>query len=403
MTAPANTDRLAWWKEARFGMFIHFGVYSLVSHGEWIYYQEHIPQEEYNRLADQFRPTHYNPREWVRIAQDAGMRYMVMVTRHHDGFCMYDSKVSDFTSTKSAAKRDFIAEFADACHEAGMRMGLYYSLVDWRFPGALFNIPRQADEVYAPMVEQAHAQVREILTNYGKVDILWYDMAVPAGVWRPEELNAMARELQPGILINNRAGTPEDFGTPENAIVPEKRAWEACYTMNETWGYAEGDRNWKSANQLIYLLATCASGGGNLLLNVGPEPDGRFPREAVDRLRQVGAWMRTNGAAIYGAQPSPVTAPALGWGTYAGGKAYLIILRWPGSTVPFAWCANRVLKAKLLITGEEARIEQKGDRVWLHGFPEYPPDNLPSVVELTLEGEPQAAVPSLAFGNKLEV
>lgn len=396
MTTPSAPDHLAWWKEARFGMFIHFGVYSLSGHGEWDYYYEHIPKDEYTRLADRFVPERYNPREWVRIAQDAGMRYMVMVTRHHDGYCLYDSKVSDFTSTKCAAKRDFIAEYADACHEAGMRMGLYYSLVDWRFPAALFNIPRQADEVYAPMVNQAHAQVREILTNYGKVDILWYDMSVPNGadLWRSEELNAMARKLQPGILINNRAGTLEDFGTPENTIVPEKRPWEACYTMNETWGYAEGDRNWKSANQLIYVLATCASGGGNLLLNIGPEPDGRFPREAVDRLRQVGAWMRTNGDAIYGAKPSPVTAPALGWGTQAKGKVYLIILRWPGSTVPFAWCANKVLKAKLLATGQEARIEQKDDRVWLHGFPEYPPDALPSVVELTLDGEPRAAVPS---------
>jgi len=390
----SGADHMAWWKEARFGMFVHFGLYSLDSRGEWIMYYEHVPPAEYARRAERFNPARYNPREWIALAQDAGMRYIVLTARHHDGFCLFDSKASDFTSAKSAAQRDLIAEYAEACHAMGMRMGFYYSLMDWRFPGLMPMSPAREDQsIHAPMVEQAHAQVRELMTNYGKVDILWYDGCMPhdPALWRSAELNAMARSLQPGIVINNRAGLPEDYGTPENVIVAEARPWEACYTMNETWGVAEGDRNWKSVNQILYLLATCASGGGNLLLNVGPEADGRFPREAVERLRQVGAWMRTNGKAIYGAERSPIGAPSVGWSTRVGDAAYLLVLRWPGSTVPFAWCGSKVRGARLVATGQEARVEQKGDRVWLHDLPVYAPDPFISVIELALEGEPRAA------------
>jgi len=392
-TESTGADRLAWWREARFGMFIHFGLYSLASRGEWIMYYEHIPAEEYARFAATFNPRQYRPAEWVALARDAGMRYMVMTTRHHDGFCLFDSKVSDFTAPNTAAGRDLIAECAEACHAAGMRMGFYYSLMDWRFPGFTRDKRRLPDEAYRPMVEQAHVQVRELCTNYGTVDILWYDGCAPGDpeLWRSKELNAMVRSLQPNIIINNRAGIPEDFGTPENVIVPESRPWEACYTMNETWGWAEGDRNWKSVNQLLYLLASCVSNGGNLLLNVGPEADGQFPREAVDRLRTVGAWMRTNGNAIYGAGRSPIAAPSVGWGTRVGNTVYLLVLRWPGSTLPFAWCGNRVLSARLLANGHEARVEQRGDRVWLHDLPCYAPDPYLSVIELTLDGEPRAA------------
>lgn len=380
-------DHVRWWVEARFGMFIHFGLYSLDNRGEWIMYYEHIPNDEYAKRAERFNPRHYNPREWVAMAQDAGMRYMVLTTRHHDGFCLFDSKASTFTAPRSAAKRDLIAEYAEASHSMGMPMGFYYSLMDWRFPGVIPHGQRLADEVYQPMVRQAHEQVRELLTNYGTVSILWYDGLMPHDpeLWRSAELNAMARRLQPGIIINNRAGTQEDFGTPENVIVPEARPWEACYTMNETWGGGLADPNWKSVGQILYLLITCVSGGGNLLLNVAPDGDGRFPRQATDRLRQVGVWMRRNGNAIYSAGRSPVAAPSLGWGAGAGDKVYLYILRWPGETLPFAWCEKRVLSAKVLSTGHEARVEQKGDRVWLSGLPQYAPDRHLSVIELEVE------------------
>ena len=384
-TAP---DHMRWWLDARFGMFIHFGLYSLEGRGEWIMFYEHIPAEEYRRLADRFHPEHFNAREWVAVAQDAGMRYLVITTRHHDGFCLFDSAVSDFTAPKSAARRDLIAQFAEACHDLGMKLGFYYSLMDWRFPGLVPSGTRHPDEVYLPMVEQAHAQVRELMTGYGKVDVLWYDGCSPHDpkLWRSDELNAMARKLQPGIIINNRAGTPEDYGTPENVVVAESRPWEACYTMNETWGYAEGDRNWKSVNQLLYLLASCVSQGGNLLLNVGPDGEGRFSREAVDRLREVGRWLRRNGDAIYGAGRSNVSAPSLGWGTARGNRAYLIVLRWPGSTLPFAWCDRNIVSARLLADGRPVAVRQEGDRVWLTGLPQYAPEPYLAVIEMNLAG-----------------
>ncbi len=398
MTADASSARLAWWQEARFGMFIHWGVYAIPGRGEWVMYQEHMPFEEYAHLAERFDPQHYNPREWVAVAKDAGMKYMVLTTRHHDGFCLYDSKVSDFTAPKTGAKRDLVAEFAEACRDEGMRMGFYYSLVDWRLPGSQPHGLDLPDEVHRPAVEQAHAQVREICSNYGTVDILWYDGMRPykTDVWRSEELNAMARELQPNIIINNRAGTPEDFGTPENRITAESRPWEACYTMNRTWGYAPYDRNYKPPHEVLRLLATCADGGGNFLLNVAPDAEGRFPVESVETLRKVGRWMRRNGAAIYGARPSPIVAPALGLSSRVGDKVYLLIQRWPGSTVPFAWCGAKTLSARLLATGQKARIEQKGDRVWLHDLPQYPPDPYLNVIELTFDGEPRGTDPPYA-------
>jgi len=348
-TVKPSSERLRWWQEARFGMFITWGVYVLEGRGEWIRYQEHIPFKEYARLADRFKPRSFNPRDWVTAAQDTGMKYIVFVTRHHDGYCLFDSRVSDFTSTETAAGRDFVAEFAEACHDAGMRMGLYYSLIDWRFPGVLPHGVKVDDATLAPMVEQAHSQVRELLTNYGTVDILWYDMLMPydSDRWRSSELNEMARNLQPDILINNRAGLPEDFGTPENVIIPENRAWEACYTMNRSWSYCPTDHNYKPPAELIRLLASCVSDGGNLLLNVSPDPDGRIPAVQMDRLNAIGKWMRTNGDAIYGCGKSPVSAPALGLATKKGNKVYLLLQRWPGATLPFAWCGSNLIAARL--------------------------------------------------------
>jgi len=392
----ASDERMQWWHEARFGMFIHWGLYSIPAHGEWIMYQENIPFEEYKVLADQFNPRDFSPAEWVALAKEAGMKYMVITTRHHDGYCLFDSKVSDFTSVKTVAKRDLIAEFADACHKAGMRLGFYYSLVDWRFPGVLPHGTREADEVYKPLIDQAHAQVREILTNYGKVDILWYDMLQPYDpvLWRSEELNEMARQLQPDIIINDRAGVPADFGTPENRISAQERAWEACYSMNRTWGYARYDRNFKTVHELLRLLGSCASQGGNFLLNVAPDAEGRIETESVERLRAIGKWMRTNSTAIYGAGPSPVKAPNLGMESRVGDKVYLLMQRWPGATVPLAWCGSKVTSATLLANGQKARIAQMGDRVWLHDLPAYPIDPYLNVIELQFDGPPKKSSPA---------
>jgi alpha-L-fucosidase len=384
---------MEWWWKARFGMFIHWGLYAIPGRGEWIMYQEHIPHDEYAELAQSFAPHDYHPEKWVALAQEAGMKYMVLTTRHHDGFCLFDSQVSDFTAPKSAAGRDLIAEFAEACHAAGMPLGFYYSLVDWRYPGVLPRSVDESPEVYEPMVEQAHAQVRELLSNYGEVDVLWYDVAYPPDIWRPEELDRMVRELQPKIIVNNRSGIAGDFGSPANEVIPESRPWEACFTMNDSWGHVPNDTNYKSPEQLLRLLMSCVARGGNFLLNVAPDPNGRIPAEAVERLQVIGAWLRRNGDAVYGAGPSPVVAPALGWSTRAGNKVYLLIQRWPGSTVPLAWCGSRVVSARVVSTGQEARVEQRGDRVWLHDLPEETPDPLLSVVELRFDGEPRMAEP----------
>lgn len=396
LSAQPPTGRTAWWREAGFGMFIHWGVYSREGRGEWILYQEHIPLAEYRLLAEKFQPREYRPAEWVALAKEAGMKYMVITTRHHDGFCLYDSRVSDFTAQKTGPRRDLIAEFAEACHREGMRLGFYYSLQDWRFPGVLPHGGPLSREILEPMVQQAHQQVRELLTRYGKVDILWFDGLWPADpeAWRSKELCAMARKLQPEILINDRAGLPEDFSTPENVVAAQGRPWESCFTMNRTWGYAPYDRNYKPVHEIIRLLASCASQRGNLLLNVSPDGDGRIPVEQVETLRRVGQWLKQYGKAIYGAGPSPVIAPNLGFSGRVGNKVYLFLQRWPGSTLPFAWCGSRVQSARLLADGRTAHVEQKDDRVWIRGLPDYPPDPYMNVLELEFDGEPKGTVPA---------
>jgi alpha-L-fucosidase len=391
-----TNERMAWWHDARFGMFIHWGVYSLEGRGEWIMYQEHIPYADYRKIAERFHPKHFHPAEWVTLAKKAGMKYVVVTTRHHDGYCLFDSKASDFTSVKIGAHRDLIREFADACHQARMRLGFYYSLQDWHFPGVLPQGYPKSKEVLEPLVQQAHEQVQELLTHYGKVDILWFDGLTPSdpNLWRSHELCAMARQLQSEILINDRAGTSEDFVTPENVVVAQDQAWESCYTMNRTWGYAPYDCNYKPVHEVIRLLASCASQQGNFLLNVSPDGDGRIPIEQVEILRKVGRWLQVHGAAVYGAGPSPVVAPNLGFQSRVGNRVYLLIQRWPGSTLPFAWCGSQVKSARVLTTSQTLKVEQKNDRVWLKGLPQHPPDPYMNVVELTFDGPPRASEPA---------
>ena len=391
-----NNSKIQWWQEARFGMFIHWGVYSIPGRGEWLMYQEHIPFSEYALLADQFNPKKYNPKEWVAKAKAAGMKYVVLTTRHHDGFCLFDSKVSGFTAPKTGAKRDLIAEFAKACHDAGMRMGFYYSLQDWHFQGVLPQGSPLSDPTMKLLADQARNQVRELLTNYGTVDVLWFDGLTVDGPerWHSKELLEMARKLQPDILINDRSGLPGDFATPENVVAVQPGPWESCFCMNRTWGYAPYDRNYKPVSEILRLIAACASQGGNFLLNVSPDGEGTIPPEQVGILDKIGKWMKVNGKAIYGAGPSPIVAPNLGMTSRVNDKVYLLIQRWPGSTVPLAWCGSKVKSACLLTTGQYARIEQKGDRVWLHDLPQIPPDPNLNVIELTFKGEPKASDPA---------
>jgi len=384
-----SDDLTKWWKEARFGMFVHWGLPTLLKRGIWVQFWEHIPKDEYAQLVGQFDPKEYRPSDWVEVAKDAGMKYMVITTRNHDGFCLFDTKTTDFSVMSSPIGRDLLAEFVEACHDADMPVGFYYSLQNWRHPGCLTKEVIGPPSYYSELVDESHEQIRELMTNYGKISVLWFDGLRPnsAEIWRSDELLESIRQLQPDILINNRAGVDGDFSTPENTVIAENRPWESCYTTNETWGYAPGDRAWKSPVQLVELLASCASGDGNFLLNVPPDTDGRFQNEAVERLRVVGQWMRTNGEAVYGSKRAPI-APGNGWATLLGQNMYIFAKRWSGSTVSFGWIKNRVMSATVLSTGQEARIEQIGDRVILQELPEHAPDPLLPVIKLELDGVP---------------
>jgi alpha-L-fucosidase len=392
---PSYRERMAWFHEARFGLFIHWGLYSLLGRGEWAMLEERIPAAEYAKLADRFKPKSFDAFAWAEMAVQAGAKYAVLTTRHHDGFCLYDSEVADFTSVKTAAKRDFVAEYVDAFRRAGLKVGFYYSLLDWRFPG--YWNPRKHRESADAMIEQYHAQVRELMTNYGKIDVLWYDGHWIDGVknvgrfWRAREINAWVREKQPHILINNRSGVDEDLDTPEQHVTASKpgRGWESCMTMGDScgWGYIRDNPNMKSETQLLQHLVTAAAGEGNFLLNVGPKPDGTVRKSERRRLKSIGKWLRTNGEAIYGSQRCALKNGMIGLWTSNGRTAYLCVFRWPGREAVIPLVGSKVRSATLLATGEpvEHRVEHNG-RLVLSGLPKKPPHPSVSVVKVEFGG-----------------
>ena len=407
MTASAEQpDRMRWFHQARFGMFIHWGVYAIPARGEWVMYNESIPAREYAPLAQRFDPRRFDPDAWAALAKGAGMKYMVLTSRHHDGFSLFDSKVSDFTAPKTAAGRDLLAAYVRACRRAGLKVGFYYSLLDWRFPG-YFGGPEKDPAGWEQCVRYWHAQVRELCTQYGKLDLLWYDggwvpwtrgdrdskSAPLEDPWRAKECNAMVRELQPHIIINNRSGTerasvPEDYDTPEQHVTASTggRAWESCMTINDNWGYCAGDHNWKTTTQLIHNLVRCASGGGNYLLNVGPKADGAIPAPSVKRLQEIGEWMQVNGESIYGCGVAPFGAGASGLTTAKGNTVYVHVFYWPGEELYLPPVKARLLSARLLASGDKLKVDQRPDRVFLRGLPRQAPDRLDSVIVLKVEG-----------------
>jgi alpha-L-fucosidase len=319
------------------------------------------------------------------------MRYMVMTTKHHEGFCLFDSKLNNYNAAKRGPGRDLVAEYVEAARAEGLKVGFYYSLMDWHHPdGAKCKLDEGARKRF---VEYTHGLVRELCTNYGKLDIMWYDVSWPLSPegWESERLNRMVRELQPGIIINNRSGLPEDFGTPEQHITPEAagRPWESCMTFNDSWGYTPIDTDYKSAWNVVSMLRQVAAGGGNLLLNIGPTPEGNVPEPCEKALLEVGQWLREYGPSIYDAPDvCPQEWLVTGAFTFKGSTAYFHCNRWPGKELAIGGLVNKVLSAKLM-NGPEVKFTQVRDRLVLTGLPEKAPNALSTVIELQVEGTPR--------------
>jgi alpha-L-fucosidase len=382
--------RMRWWHEAKFGMFIHWGLYSVVGRHEWLMEMEGIPAQEYEQIAKRFNPRPNAAREWARLAKRAGQRYMVMTTKHHEGFCLFDTKTTNYCAPKQAAGRDLVKEYVDAARAEGLRVGFYYSLMDWHHPDGA----RCADDEAARrrFVDYIHTHVRELMTNYGKIDILWYDVAWPldAKGWESERMNKMVFQLQPDIIVNNRNKLQGDFSTPEQRIEAAEtgRAWESCMTMNDSWGYQRTDDAWKTPKQVIRNLITCAHDGGNYLINIGPKGDGSVPIESVAILKTVGDWMSRNGSALYGADVCQPSRCRFGSFSRKGNTLFLHIQSWPGSTVAIAGIMTKVRSAKLLATGKPIKFEQDAYRVRFTGLPEAAPDHPLTTIAIECEALP---------------
>jgi alpha-L-fucosidase len=409
----AHDARMAWWRQARLGMFIHFGLYSTAAGewkgkrapklGEWIMNDLKIPAGEYATLAGKFNPEKFDADQWARIAKDAGMQYVVITSKHHEGFALFDSKFSDFDVMATPFKRDIMKELSTAVRANGMKMGWYYSIMDWHDPDA------QTEESFPKYEWRMRGQVNELLKNYGDIGVMWFD-----GEWikqwnddRGKQLYQLCRSVQPNMIVNNRVGKNRagmsgftksggfagDYATPEQEIpskIPPGLDWETCMTMNDTWGFKSFDQNWKTRTKLIRHLIEIASKGGNFLLNVGPTGAGEIPQASVERLAELGRWMKTNGEAIHGTTASPfATKLSFGACTQKPGKLYLHVMDWPKDgkiTVPVS---NSVRKAYLLARPDlplETEKSRAGVAIALRG---ETPDQDATVIALEIDGIPQ--------------
>jgi len=403
-TKEHKDARMAWWREARFGMFIHWGLYAVPAGtydgkkaggtGEWIMHRGKIPVARYAEYAKEFNPVKFNAGEWVKIAKNAGMKYIVITAKHHDGFAIYPSKVTPFNLVDATPfKRDPLAELAVACRKEGIKLGFYYSQAqDWHHPGGA----KWRDGAWDPAQEGsmdeyidkiAVPQVREILSNYGEFPaVLWWDTPKQMTRERAEKLFQAVHELKPDIIMNNRLGSgyhKGDTETPEQKIPAEgfrDRDWETCMTLNGTWGYKSHDNDWKSTETLLRNLIDIASKGGNYLLNVGPDSEGVIPQPSVERLAEIGAWMKVNGEAVYGTTASPWGAPTWGRYTKKSDKLYAHVFDWPkDGNLTVAIKGLKLPSAYLLATRTKLEVKATDEGLSIK-VPAEAPDKIASVI-----------------------
>lgn len=414
---PTEGDT-SWFVHDRFGLFIHWGTYAAAARHEWVKNRERISDADYQKYFNHFDPDLFDPTTWAREAKNAGMKYFVITTKHHEGFCLWDSALTDYKAPNTPAGRDLLRPIVDAFRAEGFKVGFYHSLIDWHHPQ--FPIDglhpmrdnlefREAEKsrdirLYA---EYLHGQTRELLTQFGKIDIMWFDFSYPSSDWgwskgknredwQSEKLIAMVRELQPGIIVNDRLDletadvkTPEQYQPREWLKVNGKPVvWEACQTMNGSWGYDRDNLDWKPVDMLVRMLIDSVSKGGNMLLNVGPNARGEFEPKAVERLRGIGEWMRLHQRAIYGCTASDYTPPPDCRYTQNGKRLYLHLFAWPFQHVHLEGLAGKVEYAQLLNDGSEIRMTSDAP----HGnydvltliLPIQKPDVVVPVIELFL-------------------
>lgn len=422
-TKVAREARMAWWKDARFGMFIHWGLYAVpagewngkrTDHlAEWSMHHLQIPIAEYEKFAPEFNPVKFDAEEWVSIAKNAGMKYIVITSKHHEGFALWDSKVTEWDIIDATPYgRDILKELAEACKKEGIKLCFYYSIMDWHHPDAQaiwepdYNKGMGDSTAINPEFDNylnnfMKPQLKELLTSYGDVGVVWFD-----GEWIPDysteagkDIYQFVREQQPDILVNNRVDKGRkgmegidvegdfagDFGTPEQEI-PETGIpgvdWESCMTMNDSWGYKHFDDNWKSSETLIRNLVDITSKGGNFLLNVGPTAEGLIPQPSVERLAAMGEWVKVNGEAVYGTTASPVEAPEWGRITAKGDTLYLHVFDWPASgKLPLENLEATPGKATLLADGSELALASEGEESFVK-LPAQAPDKICTVIKL---------------------
>lgn len=419
--------RMEWWRDARFGMFIHWGLYAvpagewkgekIPSIGEWIMQNAHIPVSEYEQLAKQFNPVKFDAEQWVQIAKNAGMKYIVITSKHHDGFCLWDSKYTDYDVVDATPfKRDILGELSEACRKNGIKMCFYHSIMDWHHPDAQapfypnYNDTKKSNPNFDRYVEYyLKGQLKELVQNYGPLGIMWFD-----GEWVKDWTREMGWDmyyyclnLQPDIIVNNRVGNGRqgmrglsksdefagDYGTPEQEIPATGLPgvdWETCMTMNDTWGYKSYDNNWKSREDLLRKLVDIASKGGNFLLNVGPTAEGLIPSPSVERLAAIGEWMKINGESIHGTTASPLGKFPWGRCTAKPGKLYLHVFDWPtNGKLEVSGVKTKVKKAYLLADEKRAKLsveKQSGQEIVI-SVPSKAVDPIDTVIVLQIENK----------------